>query len=114
MTTAEFEAYVVSCKHKKVDLNYCVVGICGEAGEIAEWHKKANLREPPDTSFTKAELKSELGDLLHYVVLAIIEEGWTTAEVMDDNKVKLDTRRALKVQRSIENGVVYGHFGKVR
>jgi NTP pyrophosphatase (non-canonical NTP hydrolase) len=57
--------------------NYCVVGLCGEAGELANKWKKV-LREDPrkgEASEYYAGLRKELQDVLWYVARAMDELG---------------------------------------
>ena len=91
MTFQEWETHVVGHSKPDMDLNYAVIGICGEAGEIAEYHKKANLRQRPDLV---EPLIGELGDLLYYLTRATQLSGLTLEQVMEHNKVKLDDRRS--------------------
>ena len=90
MTTEEFEAHVKSNARYDMDLNYAIIGICGEAGECAEWFKKAVLRNAPES--VEEGLLTELGDVLYYVTRAAALKGWTLADVMDANKAKLDRK----------------------
>lgn len=94
MTTAEFEAHVSKNAKEDLDFNYAVIGMCGEAGEVAEWHKKVNLRKVLKTKLTEADLLSELGDVLYYLTRAAMLKGWSLAEVMRFNEAKLTLRHA--------------------
>jgi NTP pyrophosphatase (non-canonical NTP hydrolase) len=98
MTTQEFEAHVESHVAHDLDLNYCVIAMNEEAGEIAGWYKKAVLRGNPTGKYTDEDLKGELGDLLYYLTRAASVKGWTLSEIMDFNKVKLDERVAKKMR----------------
>ena len=71
---------------------YNVIGLCGEAGEVAEWYKKAVFRG--NSKYTEEMLKLELGDVIHYVTRMAINHGWTLKELMDANKAKLEERIA--------------------
>jgi NTP pyrophosphatase (non-canonical NTP hydrolase) len=88
---AEWEAHVLEHSGPMMDLNYAIIGICGEAGEIAEFHKKANLRKRPDLV---EPLIGELGDLLYYLTRAAQLSGLTLEQVMTHNIMKLEARRA--------------------
>lgn len=91
MTIQEFEQHVLGHSGPQMDLNYAVIGICGEAGEVAEWHKKANLRGRADLV---EPLIGELGDLLYYLTRAAQLSGHTLQDVMEHNRAKLDDRRS--------------------
>lgn len=81
--------------HPYVDENYSILAINGEAGELAEWHKKVNLRKAPK-KLTLEDKKKELGDILFYLVRCAALEGWTLYDVMNANVLKLEER--------VENG----------
>lgn len=94
MTLSEYEKFIVDSSYMGLhDDIYSVIGLCGEAGEVAEWYKKTKLRSKPST-LTEADLRSELGDVQHYVTRLALSHGWTLAEVMQDNVDKLTVRRA--------------------
>lgn len=93
MTNDEFETHVAANSKLDLDLNYAIIGINEEAGEAAGWHKKFNLRGNPTGKFTPEDLKGELGDILFYTTRAATLMGWTLAEVMAENKRKLDERK---------------------
>jgi NTP pyrophosphatase (non-canonical NTP hydrolase) len=91
MKVKEFEAFVASNAKMALDnLEYSVIGLCGEAGEVAEWYKKSHLRGNP--KYTDAMLKSELGDVLHYVSRISQAHGWSLKDLMTDNVEKLIER----------------------
>lgn len=92
MTTAEFEAHVASKAKEDLDFNYAVIGMLGEAGEVAEWHKKVNLRRVLKTDLTDTDLLGELGDVLYYLTRAAMLKGWTLDDVMSYNESKLTAR----------------------
>lgn len=73
------------------DDSYSVIGLCGEAGEVAEWVKKAQYRK--NTAFTEDMLKSELGDVLHYVTRIALNHKWGLKDLMVDNIAKLNERK---------------------
>lgn len=91
VTTEEFEEFVKAHASDSItDISYNVIGLCGEAGEVAEWVKKAVHRKDP--SFTKKHLKKELGDVLHYLTRIAVAEGWTLEKIMRKNINKLEKR----------------------
>jgi len=82
------------------EVNY-VLGITGEAGEIAEIFKKVWFKGQKDKL---DELKDEIGDLLWYVVRLADSQGWTLEEIMADNIYKLLKRNggAINLKRVAE------------
>ena len=100
MTISEYHNYVKLRSQPFVDLNYSIVALNGEAGEVAEWHKKYNLRGNPTGELTAGDLKSELGDVLFYLTSIASINGWTLSEIMETNKDKLD-KRIEKKMRSV-------------
>lgn len=74
------------------DINYSFVGLAGETGEALEWHKKVNLRG--DTKFADIEaLRSELGDILHYIVRIASYYGFSVKDLIRDNVEKIEKRQ---------------------
>lgn len=65
------------------------LGLCGEAGEVADIVKKAAF-QGHDLDYT--HLAEELGDVLWYLTLAVIECGYTLDGVMQLNVNKLRER----------------------
>ncbi|MFM9110328.1 MAG: nucleoside triphosphate pyrophosphohydrolase family protein [Prochlorococcaceae cyanobacterium] len=77
---------------------YPTLGLCGEAGEVADKVKKV-LRDG-DGRFdeaVQAALKLELGDVLWYVAQLASELGLDLAEVAEANLDKLASRAARNV-----------------
>lgn len=89
----DYEAFVRKHSQPFVDLNYAIVALNGEAGEVAEWHKKVNLRGKPK-GLTDTDLLGELGDVLWYLTAICINKGWTLEDVMSFNQLKLNNRVA--------------------
>lgn len=75
-------------------LPYLVLGLNGEAGEVADMLKKM-LRndEPLARNPNDAKLKEELGDVLWYVARIAAEKGWSLQDVADTNIAKLKARK---------------------
>lgn len=76
------------------NLVYPVLGICGEAGEVAEKVKKL-LRDGGGeiTDEIRESIKKELGDVLWYVCAAAQELGVGMDEVVQSNRDKILGRR---------------------
>lgn len=100
LTTSEFEQHVSNNATDNLDLNYAVIALNGEAGEVAEWYKKAVLRGNV-VGLTDRDLQEELGDALYYLTRMTTLKGWTLSEIMDINKVKLDGRVARKFKQIV-------------
>jgi NTP pyrophosphatase (non-canonical NTP hydrolase) len=90
MKLRDYATWVDSRVKDYVDLNYCVIALNEEAGEIAGWYKKGVLRK--DSKFTDEELKLEVGDALFYLTKICLLKGWTLKEVMQANHDKLVER----------------------
>ena len=96
MKVAEYEAFVLEkAKMSVEDDSYNVIGLCGEAGEVAEWVKKAIYRK--NDKFTEEMLQLELGDVIHYVTRMAIKHKWTLKQIMAANIVKLTARGEVKI-----------------
>jgi NTP pyrophosphatase (non-canonical NTP hydrolase) len=77
---------------------YPTLGLCGEAGEVADKVKKV-LRDRQG-SFDDAvidDLRLELGDVLWYVAQLASELGLDLAEIAEANLAKLASRAARNV-----------------
>ncbi len=75
------------------NLLYPTLGLCGEAGEVAEKVKKM-LRDDAGvlTGERRAALAAELGDVLWYVAQVATEAGLELDEVATQNLAKLRSR----------------------
>tara|TARA_Y100001968_G_C19064404_1_gene575308 strand:- start:2 stop:331 length:330 start_codon:yes stop_codon:yes gene_type:complete len=72
---------------------YPTLGLCGEAGEVAEKVKKV-LRDHQGCfdDNAKEKIKLELGDVLWYVAQLSSEIGFELQDVADANLIKLLSR----------------------
>lgn len=96
MKIKDYESFVFDRAAMPVDDDgYNVIGLCGEAGEVAEWVKKAVFRKDP--KHTEEMLLLELGDVIHYVTRIAIHHGWGLKQVMAANITKLEKRGRVKV-----------------
>jgi NTP pyrophosphatase (non-canonical NTP hydrolase) len=103
MKISEFESFVRD--HAQVGLDnlaYSVIGLCGESGEVAEWYKKVHMRSKP-SKLTLDDLKSELGDVIHYVARIALAHNWTLKDCMEDNVSKIEKRHAKSLPESIHD-----------
>src|SRR5215203_2444965 len=80
------------------NLTYPALGLCGEAGEVAEKVKKA-LRDDGGvlTEDRRAALGAELGDVLWYVAQLATEAGLDLDTLAAENLAKLLSRQARDV-----------------
>ena len=76
------------------NLTYPALGLCGEAGEVAEKVKKA-LRDDGGvlTEERRAALAAELGDVLWYVAQLATEAGLELDTIAGENLSKLLSRQ---------------------
>lgn len=62
------------------------LGLAGEAGEVIELIKKAHRSDKP---IDRNKLVLELGDVLHYVTVLALQNGFGLEDLMVANKEKL-------------------------
>ena len=80
---------------------YPVLGLVGEAGEVAEKIKKVIRDDDGEmTDVKRGEIKKELGDVLWYIAQLSTELGLSMTEVAELNIEKLASRK--------ERGVITG------
>lgn len=89
-------------------LNYCIIALCGEAGEIANRYKKL-LRDDHGQMNNEArqELILEAGDCLWYLARIAKELDCPLSEIARANIDKL-RKRALRTKRELNE--LYGRF----
>ena len=75
---------------------YPTLGLCGEAGEVAEKVKK----QVRDNKFDRHETAKELGDVLWYLTNLANDLGYSLVEIAENNIEKLESRQ--------ERGVIQG------
>lgn len=72
------------------DVSYCVLGLTGEAGEVANKMKKAHRDDRNIITEERAKsIALELGDVLWYVAVGAKELGYTMEEIAQMNYDKL-------------------------
>ena len=80
------------------NLTYPALGLCGEAGEVAEKVKKAIRDDGGElTEARRAALSGELGDVLWYVAQVATEAGLELDEIAGANLDKLLSRQERDV-----------------
>ena len=80
---------------KKYETIYPALGLCGEAGEVAEKIKKSirdGLHNWPDEQF-KEDLTKELGDVLWYISALASDLDISLNEIAESNLQKLASRK---------------------
>lgn len=91
MKVKDYEAFVSDAARTPLtEFAYSFIGLAGETGECMEWLKKSVYRKDP--RFTDELLKSELGDVLHYLTRIALAKGWTIKDLMAYNIKKLEAR----------------------
>jgi NTP pyrophosphatase (non-canonical NTP hydrolase) len=82
------------------DLTYPALGLCGEAGEVAEKVKKTLRDDGGVLSDERREaLSRELGDVLWYLSQLATEAGLDLEEIAGENLDKLFSRQERGVLR---------------
>jgi NTP pyrophosphatase (non-canonical NTP hydrolase) len=76
-----------------VNPEYPTLGLTGEAGEIANKVKKMQ-RDDLSMDDIRADIESEMGDVLWYLAALAEEFGLSLADVAEKNLTKLLKRRA--------------------
>jgi NTP pyrophosphatase (non-canonical NTP hydrolase) len=86
----EYQEKVMTTAIYKDKILYTALGLCGEAGEVAEKIKKW-LR---DGELDDIELAKELGDVMWYVAALSNDLGYDLSEIAEMNLIKLQSRKA--------------------
>jgi NTP pyrophosphatase (non-canonical NTP hydrolase) len=81
-------------KEGKDPLSYCILGLVGEAGEVANKYKKVIRGDKPLDDELRLKIASELGDVQWYLAATCKELGFTLEEVAHMNIDKLYSRRS--------------------
>lgn len=77
---------------------YCALGLCGEAGEVAEKVKKIYRDKGGRLSMEDfADLKKELGDVLWYINAMAKEIDCSLEGIALENIIKLESRQKRDV-----------------
>jgi NTP pyrophosphatase (non-canonical NTP hydrolase) len=86
--------------HAGADMTYPALGLCGEAGEVAEKVKKT-IRDDGGvlTAERREALARELGDVLWYTAQLATEAGLELDRIATDNLEKLLSRQQRGVLR---------------
>lgn len=74
-------------------ITYTVLGLIGEAGEIANKWKKY-YRDDLDLADVLSSMREELGDVLWYIANLAAELGYSLNQIAEDNLQKLANRQS--------------------
>lgn len=94
MTLNDYQKMALETAIYPLPIIYPALGMCGEAGEVADKVKKV-LRDN-DSNFTsekKDELAKEVGDVLWYCATLSNDLGYTLEEIAEMNYAKLHSRQ---------------------
>lgn len=94
----EYQEYCLSVRQLKNDddaLIVSILGLTGEAGEVADCIKKNMTYTTKDGQprYSNEDIAKELGDVLWYAAALAHDLGYTLEEVAAMNVQKLETRR---------------------
>lgn len=101
MNLKEYQEKAITTKiyDPSVAIPYCVLGITGEAGEVAEKVKKylrddfENYQNNTMPEDKKQEISKEIGDVLWYLAALCDELGLSLQDVAEQNIIKLQSRK---------------------
>lgn len=98
MTWRDYQRLITRYDRSPGTIEYYTLGLCGEAGEIAEKVKKS-LRDNP-IPLTKEDITKELGDVLWYLTALASAFDIPLSWVAEANLIKLEDRK----QRGVLQG----------
>ena len=100
----QLQALTTRVYDPKYDLTYSILGLAGEAGELANIYKKV-LRNYDGylSDYMKGKLIDELGDVLWYVAAVAKDLGTNLDLIAENNLVKL-AQRAKNNQLLVHEG----------
>lgn len=92
MSKYQSEARKTAFYPKESGMIYTALGLCGEAGEVAEKIKKY-IRDDEDYHVLRSHLIGELGDVLWYVANLAFEMDLDLGKIAEANLYKLKSRQ---------------------
>jgi len=102
MNADDFQKQVLqleySCNQSR--LAHAILGVCGEAGELA------SIIKTDDMDVDALHVLEEAGDVLFYCMLALSAVGYTAGQAMRAVLRKLEHRRAYGKDKDAERGVL--------
>ena len=90
--TVETAIYPCACQSVAPAITYCVVALCGEAGEVANAWKKYLRGGEANLLGAERKIEEELGDVLWYVARLADELGLSLGNIARANILKLQDR----------------------
>lgn len=84
--------YAKRCRDQDDEVFNAVLGLTGEAGEVADQVKKWYFHTEKPSAFHREKLVSELGDVFFYVIKFMDLTGINLEEVIAGNRAKLESR----------------------
>ena len=94
MTANEYQEVVREVRLPSADFSYAMLGLSGEVGEL---HSKVAKGLRDGNAPEVGEMTKELGDVLWFVAALADDFGVTLEELMDQNAVKLLSRKTRGV-----------------
>ena len=91
MELKEYQDKCLNTWYGEEKLVRAFLGVCGEAGELAERIKK-HLRGDYDLEELKNRSEKEIGDILYYLAVTAHELGLELDEIATNNILKLAKR----------------------
>lgn len=92
MDLKEYQSKCLNTWHGTNRLIRAYLGVCGEAGEMAENIKKY-LREDYGTEELAERTRKEIGDVLYYLAVCAHELGFDLDDIARENIAKLAKRQ---------------------
>jgi NTP pyrophosphatase (non-canonical NTP hydrolase) len=86
---ADYAVYPDAGTGSKQELSYLTLGLCGEAGEVAEKIKKY-IR---DGKFDETQVAKELGDVFWYLTQLCLAINKHPSRILTNNISKLESRK---------------------
>ncbi len=96
MNEYQVEAIKTAIYPKEQGMIYTALGLCGEAGEVAEKIKKY-IRDGGNINLLQNDIKKELGDVLWYVANLANEFDLSLDSIAKKNLEKLNSRKERNV-----------------
>lgn len=98
ITTTEYTEFTrtTAIYPKHLAIEYLVLGLCSESGEVASLIKKS-IRDNTDPDALRSNMLAEMGDVLWYVARICDEMGVSLDDLMLYNRRKLESRKTRGV-----------------
>jgi hypothetical protein len=88
---SNYRRFVIST-NRLPDLNHAILGLCAEAGEVANIYKASLYKKKP---LDKQALLLELSDVRWYLEACLIQMHYSIEQIEELNIQKLETRKRL-------------------